>query len=65
MPLNNEIENEINAGHLKKLWTTSDLVDNEVLTRKYSDTYLRSEPANQSISAPGQQLKDGHNVVKY
>jgi hypothetical protein len=61
-PLYNDIEIEIQAGHLEPYWTTSDLIDNNALTNRYRDGALRTDPPNRSISAPGQNLGTGYNV---
>lgn len=61
-PLYIDIKNEIQAGHLEPYWTTSELIDKTSLTNAYRDSTLRTDLANRSISAPGQNLGTGHNV---
>ena len=60
--LYNDVAAEIQTGNLDRNWTTSDLIDNQILTNNYRDSTLRTDPANRSISAPEQNLGAGHNV---
>ncbi len=62
MPLYTDIADEIQAGNIDRYWTSSDLIDSRVLTNNYKDSTLRTDPSNRSISSPGLNLGNGHNV---
>lgn len=62
MSLHDEIQKQINQGRLQREWTTSDLLSNRELARKYAETTLRTDPPNRSISARGMGYGDGFTV---
>jgi len=63
MAIQDTILQEVQAGRLQPHWTTSDLLANQNLSRCHAKTTLQTYPSNVSVSLPGLNLGDGHNVT--
>jgi len=62
MALRHDIRKQIDERKLTKHWTTQDLIDNTFLNKKFATHSLRTDPANNSDTLPGQGLGTGNNV---